>query len=49
MEDLTSGLAIGILFAAPWIVAIVWALHRQPEDGVPPSLGETLRKRLGIH
>jgi hypothetical protein len=45
--DLWPALSLGLVFAAPWIVAILWNWHKRPRDGVvPPSLAETARKRL---
>jgi hypothetical protein len=45
--DLWPALSLGLVFAAPWIVAILWNWHKRPRDGaVPPSLAETVRKRL---
>jgi hypothetical protein len=42
-----ADLALSLLFAAPWIAAIVWAWLRLPRDDyMPPSLGESVRKRL---
>ena len=41
--------ALAILFGSPWIVAIALLLWRMPrEDAAFPSLGEQLRKRIGI-
>jgi hypothetical protein len=45
--DLWPALLLGLAFATPWIVAILWSWRRRPRDGaIPPSLGEMVRKRL---
>jgi hypothetical protein len=45
--DLWPALSLGLVFAAPWIIAILWNWHKRPRDAaVPPSLAETVRKRL---
>jgi hypothetical protein len=40
-------LGLSLLFSAPWLIAIAWTWRRLPRDDyVPPSLGESVRKRL---
>jgi hypothetical protein len=50
MNHATLGsVTLGLLFAAPWIVAIVWFWRKSTDDGyVAPSLGESARRRLGL-
>jgi hypothetical protein len=44
-----GALGLGLLFAAPWVVAAVWLWRRGSNDGtVAPSPGELARRRLGL-
>jgi hypothetical protein len=49
-----SGLLFGFVFAAPWLVAIAWFVHRHgvelllPKDELPASFGELARRRAAV-
>jgi len=46
---MVGALSLALLFGSPWIVGIVWMWRRLPRDrAVPPSMGEHLRRRIGI-
>ena len=48
MHGVLGALALGVLFASPWIVATALVWRRDVGDGTAiPSFGETALRRLG--
>jgi hypothetical protein len=46
MNDVTTGVLLGLLFGSPWLVATVYLWRYLPRDGAErPSLGEQMRNR----
>jgi hypothetical protein len=46
---MVGAFCLALLFGSPWIVGIVLLLRRLPrEDAAFPSMGEQLRRRMGI-
>jgi hypothetical protein len=47
--SLGNGLLLVLVFGAPWIAGIVWAVHHSSRDGaIPPSMGDRARQRLQV-